>query len=79
MLDFVLWSIVVALMPVAMGLVRALLSSIGSLLGARLARSRGGQETRTYISPRDSTRHRVPSRVLARRQDDSCSQTAGTF
>ena len=50
MLDFVLWSFVVALMPVALGLVRALIS-VGKLIGSRVASPRGGQATRAFIPP----------------------------
>ena len=60
MLDFVLWSFVVALMPVALGLVRALIS-VGNSIGSRVASPRGGQVTRAFIPPRGSTHHRVPS------------------
>jgi hypothetical protein len=81
MLHFVLWSFVVALMPVALGLVWGLISYVGNLIGSRLASPRGGQASRAFMSPprldpslrSDSSARRRRARV----QDDSCNQSAG--
>jgi hypothetical protein len=78
---FVLWSFVVALMPVALGLVWGLISYVGNLIGSRLASPRGGQATRAFMSPsrlNPSMKSDSSARTRrARGPDDSCVQTAG--